>query len=58
MKSHLINHVQVLCNLSIQYIRLKWLRYSGIGIVLGKTLVNIAQRSLSKRQYLSFKTKN
>ena len=42
IKSHLINHVQILCNLSIQYNRLKWLRYSNIGIVLGNTLINIA----------------
>ena len=28
------------------------------GIVLGNTLISIAQRSLSKRRYLSFKTKN
>ena len=37
---------------------MKSLLYSNIGIVLGNTLINIAQRSLSKRCYLSFKTKN
>ena len=36
---------------------LKSLLYSNSGIVLGNMLINIMQRSLSKR-YLSFKTKN
>ena len=58
MKSHLIKHVQDLYNLSIQYNNLKSLLYSNIGIVLGNTLINIARRSLSKRRYLSFVTKN
>ena len=58
MKSHLTKHVQDLYNLSIQYNDLKSLLYSNIGIVLGNRLINIAQRSLSKRRYLSFKTKN
>ena len=57
MKSHLTKHVQDLYNLSIQYNDSKSLIYSNIGIVLGKTVINIARRSLSKR-YLSFKTKN
>ena len=56
MKSYLTK--QDLYNLSIQYNDLKSLLYSNIGIVLGNTLINIAQRSLSKRCYLSFKTKN
>ena len=58
MKSHLTKHVQDLYNLSMQYIDLKLLLYSNSGIVLGNTLINIPQRSLSKRRYLSFKTKN
>ena len=58
MKSHLTKHVQDLYNLSIQYNDLKSLLYSNIGTELGNTLINIAQRSLSKRRYLSFKTKN
>ena len=58
MKSRLTKHVQDLYNLSIQYNDLKSLLYSNSGIVLGNTLLNIAQRSLSKRRYLSFKTKN
>ena len=37
---------------------MKSLLYSNIGIVLGNTLINIARRSLSKRRYLSFITKN
>ena len=37
---------------------MKSLLYSNIGIVLGNTLINITRRSLSKRCYLSFKTKN
>ena len=57
MKSHLAKHVQDLYNLLIQYNDLKSLFYSNIGIVLGNRLINIAQRSLSKRRYLSFKTK-
>ena len=57
MKSHLTQHVQDLYNLSIQDIDLKSLLYSNIGIALGNTLINIAQRSLSKRRYLFFKTK-
>ena len=57
MKSHLTKHVQDLYNLSMQYNDLKSLLYSNSGIVLGNTLINIAQRSLSKRRYLSFKTK-
>ena len=56
MKSYLTK--QDLYNLSIQYNDLKSLLYSNIGIVLGNTFINIAQRSLSKRSYLSFKTKN
>ena len=35
------------------YIKLK-----SIGIVFGNTLFNIVRRSLSKRRYLSFETKN
>ena len=57
MKSHLTKHVQDLYNLSMQYNDLKSLLYSNSGIVLGNTLINIAQRSLSKRCYLSAKTK-
>ena len=57
MKSHLTKHVQDLYSLSIQYNDLKSLLYSNIGAVLGNTLFNIAQRLLSKRCYLSFKTK-
>ena len=37
---------------------MKSLLYSNNGIVLGNTFINIAQRLLSKRRYLSFKTKN
>ena len=40
------------------YYLLKSLLYSNIGIVLGNTLINIARRSLSKRRYLSFKSKS
>ena len=58
MKSNLTKHVQDLYNLSMQYNDLKSLLYSNSGIVLGNTLLNIAQRSLSKRRYLSFKIKN
>ena len=58
MKSHLTKHVQNLHNLSMQYNDLKSLLYSSSGIVLGNTLINIEWRSLSKRRYLSFKTKN
>ena len=58
MKSHLTEHVQDLYNLSKQYNHLKSLLYSNSGIVLGNTLINIVQRSLSKRRYLSCKTKN
>ena len=57
MKSNLTKHVQDLYKLSIQYNDLKSLLYSNIGIVLGNTLINIARRLLSKRRYLSFKTK-
>ena len=57
MKSHLTKHVQDLYNLSMQYNDLKSLLHSNSGIVLGNMLINIAQRSLSKRRYLSFKTK-
>ena len=57
-KSHLTMHVQDLYDLSIQFNDLKSLLYSNIGIVLGNTLINITRRSLSKRRYLSFKTKN
>ena len=58
MKSHLTKHVQDLYNLSVQYNDLKSLLYSNSGILLGNILINIALRSLSKRRYLSFKTKN
>ena len=58
MKSHLTKHVQHLYNLSIQYNDLKSLLYSNIGIVLGNTLISIARRSITRRHYLSFKTKN
>ena len=58
MKSHLTRHVQDLYNLSMQYNDLKSLLYSNSGIVLGNTLINIVQRSLSKCPDLSFKTKN
>ena len=58
MKSQITKHVQDLYKLSIQYNDLKSLLYSNIGIVLGNTLINIARRLLSKRRYLSFKTKN
>ena len=58
MKSHLTKHVQDLYNLSMQYNDLKSLLYSNSGIVLGNTLINITQISLSTRCYLSFKTKN
>ena len=54
MKSHLTEHVQDLYNLSMKYNDLKSLPYSNSGIVLGNTLMNIAQRSLLKRRYLSF----
>ena len=37
---------------------MKSLLYSNSGIVLGNTLISTAQRLLSKRRYLSFKTKN
>ena len=57
MKSHLTKHVQDLYNLSMQYNDLKSLLHSNSGIVLGNMLINIAQRSLSKRRYLSLKTK-
>ena len=57
MKSHLTKHVQDLYNLSIQYDDLKSLLYLNTGTVLGNTLINTAQRFLSKRRYLSFKTK-
>ena len=57
MKSHLTKHVQGLYNLSMQYNDLKSLLYSNSVILLGNTLINIAQRSSSKRRYLSFKTK-
>ena len=57
MKSHLTKHVQDIYNLWIQYNDLKQLLYSNIGIVLGNTFIIIAQRSFSKRHYLSFKTK-
>ena len=58
MKSHLIKHIHDIYNLSMQYNDLKSLLYSNKGIVLGNTLINIAQRSSSKRRYLPFKTKN
>ena len=57
IKSHLTNHVQDIYNLSMQYNDLKSLLYPNSGTVLGNTLINIAQRSSSKRRYLSFKTK-
>ena len=43
---------------SMQNNDLKLLLYSDIGIVLGNTLISIAQRLLSKCRYLFFKTKN
>ena len=58
IKSHLTNHVQDIYNLSMQYNDLKSLLYPNSGTVLGNTLINIAQRSSSKRRYLPFKTKN
>ena len=58
LKSHLTKYVQDLYNLSMQYNDLKSLLYSNSGIVLGNTLINITQISLSTRCYLSFKTKN
>ena len=58
MKSHLTKHMQDLYNLSMQYNGLKSFLYSNVGIVPGNTLINIVQRLLSKRRYLSFKTKN
>ena len=58
MKSHSTKHAQDLYILSMQYNDLKPLLYSDIGIVLGNTVTNIAQRLLSKCRYLSFKTKN
>ena len=57
MKIYLTKHVQDLYNLWIQYNDLKSLLYSNIGTVLGNTLITIAQRLLSKRRCLSFKTK-
>ena len=57
LKSHLTKHAHDLHNLSMQYNDLKSLLYSNSGIVLGNTLLNIAQRLLSKRCYLSFETK-
>ena len=42
----------------MQYNDLKSLLYPNSGTVLGNTLINIAQRSSSKRRYLPFKTKN
>ena len=58
IKSHLTKHVQDFYNLSIQYNDLKLLLYSNNSIVLGNTLISITQILLSKRRYLSFKTKN
>ena len=52
MKSHLTKPAQDLYHLSMQYNDLKSLLYLNSGIVLGNTLINIAQRSLSKRRYL------
>ena len=57
MKSHLTKHVQDLYNLSMQQNDLKLLLYSNSGTVLGNTLMNIAQRSLSKRGYYLLKQK-
>ena len=42
--------------LSRQYNDFELVLYSNIDILLGNTLFNIAQRSLSKRCYLSFRT--
>ena len=53
----LLNY-QDLYNLSIQFNDLKLLLYSNIGIALGNRFINVTQRSLSKRCYLSFKIKN
>ena len=58
MTSHLPKHMQDLSNLSMQYYDLKSLLCSNVDIVFGNTLINIAQRSISKCHYLSFKTKN
>ena len=58
IKSHLTKHVQDFYNLSIQYNDLKLLLYSNNSIVLGNTLISITKILLSKRRYLSFKTKN
>ena len=58
IKSHLTKHVQDFYNLSIQYNDLKLLLYSNNSIVLGNALISITQILLSKRRYLSFKTKN
>ena len=58
MKSDLNNkHVKDLYDLWMQYNDVKSLLYSNIDIALSNTLINIAQRSLSKRSYLSFETK-
>ena len=58
MKSHLTKHDQDLYNLSIQYNDLKSLLYSNKDIVFNNTLINMSQRSLSKRCYLPHKTKH
>ena len=58
MKSHLTKHIQHLYNLSKTYNNLTSLLYNNIGVIFGKTLINIIRKSLSKRRYLSFKTKN
>ena len=50
--------VQDFYNLSIQYNDLKLLLYSNNSIVLGNTLISIAQKLLSKLRYLSFKAKS
>ena len=51
MKNHLTKHVQDLYGLSVQYNDFKSVLYSNTGIVLGNTLINIAQLLLSKRCY-------
>lgn len=50
MKSHLMEHVQDIYHLSMQYIDLKSLLYSNIVLYLVIHITNIAKRSLSKQK--------
>ena len=58
MKSHITKNMKDLYYLSIQCNDLKSLLYLNVGIVLVSKLINIPQKLLSKRRYLSFETKN